>query len=261
MHAAANLNRRKLLLLSNSRDASGRFLQHAHEDFTQHLAGVHEVVFVPYAGVTVTWDAYAHHVREAMQEFGVRVRSVHDQVDAPKLVRDAEAIVVGGGNTFHLLAHVQRAGLLDLIRERVLAGMPYLGWSAGSVIACPTMQTTNDMPITEPDSFAALHLVGFQINAHFTDAHPPGFQGETRRQRLAEFVAANNGARVIGLPEGTWLKVAGKSIELRGQHDGVLFRADIPDTVVQRDVELGRTARGAVGVLNGVGGSHHANYP
>lgn len=233
-----NVSRRRLLLLSNSRDEAGRFLQHARDDLANHLAGVREVVFVPFAGVTVSWDAYAHHVREAMKEFGIDVRSVHDNGDALALVRSAEALAVGGGNTFHLLANVQRAGLLNAMRERALGGTPYLGWSAGSVIACPTIQTTNDMPITEPDSFKALQLVGFQINAHFTDAHPPGFQGETRRQRLAEFVAANASTNVVGLPEGTWICVSGASIELRGQHDAVLFRANEPDAVVRRNVEL-----------------------
>lgn len=240
----ANASRRKLLLLSNSRDEAGRFLQHAREDLAEHLYGVRELVFVPFAGVTISWDAYAHHVREAMQEFGVSVQSVHDSRDAAMLVRDAEALAVGGGNTFHLLANVQRSGLLEPIRERAMTGIPYLGWSAGSVIACPTMQTTNDMPITEPESFNALQLVGFQINAHFTDAHPPGFQGETRRQRLAEFVAANPAASVVGLPEGTWLRVAGPSIELHGAHDGVLFRANAADAVLARDLEL-------AGVLEG----------
>ncbi|MBC8089132.1 MAG: dipeptidase PepE [Phycisphaerae bacterium] len=231
-------SRRNLLLLSNSRDEAGRFLQHTRDDLSDQFAGVCNIVFVPFAGVTISWDAYANHVAEAMKEIGIVVQSVHGRSDAVSMVRDAEAIAVGGGNTFHLLANVQRAGLLDVIRERALAGTPYLGWSAGSVIACPTMQTTNDMPITEPDSFRALGLVQFQINAHFTDAHPLGFQGETRRQRLAEFVTANASARVVGLPEGTWLRVAGASVELHGQHDAVLFRAGVPDTPIARNVEL-----------------------
>jgi len=235
---AFDASRRKLLLLSNSRDAAGRFLQHAQEDLDGHLAGVQNIVFVPFAGVTISWDAYVHHVAEAMKEHGIGVQSVHNSSNAAELVRNAEAIAVGGGNTFHLLAHVQQAGLLNVIRERALAGTPYLGWSAGSVIACPTMQTTNDMAITEPDSFRALGLVGFQINAHFTDAHPPGFQGETRRQRLAEFVTANSAAKVVGLPEGTWLRVDGPSIALHGQHDAVLFKSNTPDTPVPRNIEL-----------------------
>lgn len=234
----ANNQQRKLLLLSNSRDQSGRFLQHTGNDLIEHLEGVRTITFVPYAGVTISWDAYAHHVREAMATFGVQVVSVHETDNTRAAVKDAESIAVGGGNTFHLLANVQREGLSDVLRAQALSGVPYLGWSAGSVIACPTMQTTNDMPITEPESFNALGLVGFQINAHFTDAHPPGFQGETRRQRLAEFVAANPGVSVVGLPEGTWLRVHGNSVVLRGQFDAPRFRSNRVDVTLGRDVEL-----------------------
>jgi dipeptidase E len=140
------------------------------------------------------------------------VRSIHTFADPVAAVGDADAMVIGGGNTFHLLTTMQRLGLVDSVRRRALGGMPYLGWSAGAVVACPTLQTTNDMPIVEPASFAALGLVDFQINAHFTDVHPPGFQGETRR-RLAEFVAANRrGGRV---PEGL-ARVAGDAVVLEG---------------------------------------------
>ena len=181
---------------------------------------------------------YAHHVREAMAAFGVKLLSVHETDDARAAIQDAEAIAVGGGNTFHLLANVQREQLMEVIRHKAFGGTPYLGWSAGSVIACPTMQTTNDMPITQPQSFKSLGLVGFQINAHFTDAHPPGFQGETRRQRLAEFVAANPGVSVVGLPEGTWLRVRGKSVMLRGPHAAPRFRLNAEDITLERDVDL-----------------------
>ncbi|MEO7363511.1 MAG: dipeptidase PepE [Gemmatimonadaceae bacterium] len=234
----AGYDQRRMLLLSNSRDEAGRFLQHLGEDLAEHLADVRTVTFIPYAGVTISWDAYAHQVREAMAPFGVKLTSVHDTDNARAAIHDAEAIAVGGGNTFHLLANVQREQLTDVIRNKCLSGTPYLGWSAGSVIACPTMQTTNDMPITQPESFNALELVRFQINAHFTDAHPPGFQGETRRQRLAEFVAANPGVSVIGLPEGTWLKVRGNSVVLRGQHVALRFRLNADELMLERDVEL-----------------------
>ena len=238
MRVADHSNRR-LLLLSNSRDESGRFLQHIGSDLTAHFAGVRKITFVPFAAVTIGWDVYTQHVREAISAFGVDVESVHDVSDARHAIETAEAIAVGGGNTFHLLAHVQRAGLLPLIRARAMSGVPYLGWSAGSVIAAPTMQTTNDMPITQPESFASLGLIGFQINAHFTDTHPPGFQGETRRQRLAEYVAANPTSSVVGLPEGTWLRVNGSSIVLRGLHDATHFQCGAADAVLARDAEIG----------------------
>jgi dipeptidase E len=213
----------RLLLLSNSRDAAGRYLVHARDALAAHLHGVRELLFVPYAGVTVSWDAYAVRVAAALEPLGLVVRSVHDYDDPLAAVRSAEAIAIGGGNTFHLLATLQRFGLVDPIRRRALDGMPYVGWSAGSVVACPTLQTTNDMPIVQPTSFEALKLVDFQINAHFTDAHPPGFQGETRRERLAEYVAANPSMRVIGLPEGDWLRVTGTEVHLEGEHEALVF--------------------------------------
>jgi dipeptidase E len=168
-------------------------------------------------------------VQGGLAPIGVEVAGVHRAGDAAAMaamVRDAEAIVVGGGNTFHLLKVLQEHALLDVVRERARAGVPYLGWSAGSVVAGPTIRTTNDMPIVEPPrGLAALGLVPFQINAHFTDAHPPGFQGETRRERLAEFLVANPSLSVVGLPEGDWLEVDGDVVTLRGAHAAVHFRA------------------------------------
>jgi dipeptidase E len=154
-------------------------------------------------------------------------------------VRDAEGIVVGGGNTFHLLARLYDAGLLDAIRGRVADGVPYVGWSAGAVVACPTIRTTNDMPIVAPPRLDALALVGFQINAHFTDVHPPGFQGETRRQRLAEFVAANPDVPVLGLPEGSMLRVVGAALTLLGPHEAPVFGVPGVDRLAPGPVPAG----------------------
>jgi dipeptidase E len=215
-----------LILLSNSRDAQGRYLYHCRDVLAELLVGVRRVAFVPYASVVASWDDYEAKVREALAPLGVEVDGVHRAADPAAAVRAAEAIAVGGGNTFHLLAHMQRTGVLDAARERARAGAPYFGWSAGSVVAGPTIRTTNDMPITEPpNGLGALGLVPFQINAHFTDAHPPNFQGETRRERLAEFLAANPALAVVGLPEGDWLRVDGAAVTLEGPHEAVLFRA------------------------------------
>ena len=208
--------RRRLLLLSNSTDPEGRYLHHPAAELRALLGGVRELLFVPYAGVTISWDRYAERVAEALAPLGCRVVPLHREPDARAAVRAAAAIAVGGGNTFHLLRALYAEGLVDAIRERVAAGVPYVGWSAGSVVACPTMRTTNDMPIVEPPSLAALGLVRFQINAHYTTFHPPGFRGETRAERLGEFVAANPGVPVIGLPEGTMLRVEGSDVRLLG---------------------------------------------
>ncbi len=215
---------RRLLLLSNSRDAEGRYLVHARDALAAHLEGAREVAFVPYAGVTVDWDAYAARAADALAPLGVAVRGVHADADPGAVLSGCGAVAVGGGNTFHLLAHLQRRGLLAVLRARAAAGVPYVGWSAGSVVACPTIRTTNDMPIVEPPGgLEALGLFGAQINAHFTDEHPAGFQGETRRQRLDEFVVANPGVTVIGLPEGSWLEVEGRDVRVGGPHEVVRF--------------------------------------
>jgi dipeptidase E len=134
-------------------------------------------------------------------------------------------VAVGGGNTFHLLARLYATGLLDAIRERVRSGTPYIGWSAGANVACPTIRTTNDMPIVEPPSFDALGLVPFQINAHFTDAAVPGHGGETRRQRIEEFLLANPGSQVVALPEGTGIEVSSAGATIFGVAPALVFRA------------------------------------
>src|SRR5256885_8845697 len=132
----------RLLLLSNSRDPQGRYLQHARDALAEQLGGVRRLLFVPFAAVGVSWDAYADMVREALAPLGIAVDGVHRAADMTAAVADAEAIAVGGGNTFHLLAQLHETGLLDVVRARVRAGVPYLGWSAGSVVACPTIRTT-----------------------------------------------------------------------------------------------------------------------
>jgi dipeptidase E len=216
----------RLLLLSNSRDAHGRFLHHPQGQIKAFLgARSRSVLFVPFAAVTVPWADYASRARAAFAEMDYRLTSLHEATSARDAVRDAEAIVVGGGNTFHLLLHLYAAGVLEILRERVKAGVPYIGWSAGSVIACPTIRTTNDMPIVEPPTLTALGVVPFQINAHYTDQHPAGFQGETRAERIAEFLVANPGMRVIGLAEGTMLQVEKDRIALHGDSAARIFEA------------------------------------
>jgi len=214
---------RRLLLISNSKDPQGRYLRWPEASLRGFLAGAGTVAFVPFAGVTVAFDAYTAKVRDVFAPMGLEVRSVHEAADAAKLLRGADAIAVGGGNTWRLLERLQATGLLDVIRDRALAGVRYFGWSAGAVLACPTIQTTNDMAVVVPAGTRALGLVPFQINPHYTDEHPAGFQGETRAERLAEFIELNPGVRVVGLSEGTLLRIEGDGIELVGGSDAVLF--------------------------------------
>ncbi|HKR00859.1 MAG TPA: dipeptidase PepE, partial [Pyrinomonadaceae bacterium] len=163
------MSRKRLLLLSNSMNYGQEFLEHAEGDIRDFLGdGVKRVLFVPFAGVTRTYDQYAAAVGEKFKEIGYELVPVHKAADAAEAIRSAEAVAVGGGNTFHLLRGLYESGLIESIRERVEAGLPYIGWSAGSNVACPTIRTTNDMPIVEPPSFNALNLVPFQINPHYT---------------------------------------------------------------------------------------------
>jgi dipeptidase E len=207
----------ELLLLSNSRNTGGEYLAHAMEAFADLLGGRRRAWFVPFAGVTVDWDAYTVMVQAALAPLGVEVTGAHGGAPPDGF----DALLVGGGNTFCLLRECRRRGLLEPMRRMATAGTPYAGWSAGANLTCPTIRTTNDMPIVDPGGFDALGLLGFQINPHFTNAMPPGHQGETREQRLLEFVTANPEVHVLGVPEGDWVRARGQHLELHGPKDAV----------------------------------------
>ncbi len=214
----------RLLLLSNSRNVGQGYLEHAATPLTDFLGrGVQRLLFVPYAAVRVTCDEFTTMVAHRFGELGYAIDPIH-KVRSPKAaLRSAAAIVVGGGNTFQLLATLHAKGLVDAIRDRVRGGAPYVGWSAGANVACPTMKTTNDMPIVEPKSLKAAGLVRFQINPHYLDVHPQGHGGETREERLLEFIAANPGMFVVGLREGSILRVEDGRVALLGEKSARLF--------------------------------------
>ncbi len=215
----------RLLLLSNSRTEGMGYLEHALAHLRDFLpTDVKEVLFVPYAGVTKTHYDYVEQVRPVFAALGANVVGLHRAHDAIDAVRRAQAIAVGGGNTWNLLRELRRNRVLPMIRQRVLEGMPYIGWSAGSNIAAPTIMTTNDMPICDPGGFDALALVPFQMNCHFLDGNPPGFKGETREERLREFGVLHPEVWVAGLREGTGLRIEGRSIALFGSAECRLFR-------------------------------------
>lgn len=215
---------RRLLLLSSSRNADGVYLTHAAQDIRELFgAPVARALFLPYAAVTFSHAQYTTRASIPFAALGIDLKSIDDAADPRDAVANANAIVVGGGNTFALLKSLYDRNLIDGIRARVLAGTPYLGWSAGAVITAPTIGTTNDMPIVEPPSLRALRLIPFQINAHYTDHHPPGHNGETRAERLEEFVAANASVRVLGLREGQSLRISGNDIALLGAGSAPIF--------------------------------------
>lgn len=215
----------RLLLISNSTNAGEQFLQHAEKDIRVFLGKeVNKITFIPYAGVTINFDDYTAKVAEKFGELGYDTESVHLSDNPAQLIKDAEAIVVGGGNTFQLADLLQQTYLIQAIRERVTEGVPYIGWSAGANAACPTIKTTNDMPIVQPQSFSVLNLVPFQINPHYLDANPEGHAGETREMRLAEFLEVNPEATVVGLRESTMLRLEGRKLSLVGPRPMRLFK-------------------------------------
>lgn len=219
-----------LLLLSNSSSDAG-YLTHALPWISDLAAGLPDgpALFLPYAGVTRSWDDYADLVSGALAPAGIAVQSLHREADPAAAVGRAALFIVGGGNTFQLLAQVRQLGVLTQLAGRVRSGQArYLGWSAGANLACPTIRTTNDMPIVDPGGLDALNLVPFQINAHYTEAHPPGHRGETRRQRLAEFCRVDPVTPVVGLPEGTGLRVADTRVTVLGDQPAVLLQGDAP---------------------------------
>jgi len=220
---------RRLLLLSSSRDAAGVYLLHSASAIRETLGpSVERVLFIPYAGVTISRADYVARAAVPFASLGYELESIDDAPDPGDGVARAEAIVIGGGNTFQLLATLYRNHLLDAIRARVHAGAPYIGWSAGAVITAPTIGTTNDMPIVEPKSLRALGLIPFQLNAHFTDFHQPNHQGETRAERLEEYVAVNRTTRVLGLREGSSLRITDDEIALNGEGSAPVFACGTP---------------------------------
>lgn len=218
----------KLLLISNSTNPGEDYLGWPRTYIKDFLDRYHvkKLVFIPFAGVTISYDAYTAKVRNVFAGLGFDIESVHEVKEPIKAIMQAEAIAVGGGNTFQLVNELLRTGMMQAIREKALYGTPYIGWSAGSNVACPSLRTTNDMPITEPLSFNCMGLIPFQINPHYLDAHPGNHGGETREQRIEEFLVINPNIYVAGLREATLLELTNGQLQLKGRHPMRVFRKD-----------------------------------
>ena len=228
---------KRLLLISSSAVHGTPYLEHAAEALKERLHGVKTVLFIPYA--LKDHGAYAAKVRAAFEGMGFGLDALHEAPDAVAAIERAEAVFTGGGNTFRLLDTVQRLGLMEPIRARVAAGMPYTGASAGTNLACPTIRTTNDMPIVEPASFDALGLVPFQINPHYLDPDPAStHKGETREERLLQYHEENT-LPVVGLREGSMLWVDGDRVTLKGTKAARLFRRGMEPVEVEPGSDLG----------------------
>jgi dipeptidase E len=204
-----------LLLLSNSMNHGTPMFSHASEAFVEVAAGK-TVTFIPFA--LADWDDYAERVTAALGAFDIEVVSAHHAVDPARAILDADVVMMGGGNTFRLLDTLYGLDVVDGLGRHVRDGATrYMGASAGTSVACPTIRTSNDMPICQPPSFDALNLLPFQINLHYFDADPNStFMGETREERIEEFLEEND-CPVLALYEGSWLRVDGDTASVTGR--------------------------------------------
>jgi dipeptidase E len=220
---------KRLLLISNSTHNGESFLSYTRQYIKQFLGESQlNIVFIPYAAVDISWLEYTNMVHSAFSDLGHTIKSAEDGNTPASAINSADAIIIGGGNTFNLLYHLQEKRLMDVISSKVKSGTPYIGWSAGANVACPGIFTTNDMPVIQPDSFKALNLVPFQINPHYTDGTIPNYNGESREERIREFLQLHQEKVVVGLREGSMLLIEDKNIEILGNKTVKLFRYNLP---------------------------------
>ncbi|XP_073829960.1 probable alpha-aspartyl dipeptidase [Musca autumnalis] len=227
MQKVTKMAERALLLLSSSRVHGYGYLEHAKSEITNFFnkRNVQTILFVPYA--LKDHDKYTATVSEALQPWGYKVEGLHTKEDPVKAIDSAEAIFIGGGNTFVLLKTLYEKKLVEVIRDKVLKqGVPYMGSSAGTNVATASINTTNDMPVAYPPTFVALTLVPFNINPHYLETDPnTKHKGETRDERINEYLEYNTGSKgVLGLREGTALLVEGDTATLVGDRKAKLFR-------------------------------------
>ena len=212
----------RALLISSSKVFGGGYLDHAEAAIRERLGGVRRVLFIPHA--LANREAYAETAHTRFKAMGFELYSLHAAADPHAAVEAAEAVFVGGGNTFRLLKALSELGVLLLLRAQALTGVPYIGASAGTNVACPTVRTTNDMPIVEPPSLAALGLVRFQVNPHYVDPDPNSrHMGETREERLLQYLEEND-VPVVGLREASMLRIEDSGATLLGTAPAHIFR-------------------------------------
>jgi dipeptidase E len=213
---------RRVLLISNSTVHGRGYLDHASQEIVRLLGRARMVLFFPFA--LFDHDAYAVKAKRRFAGMGFQLESIHSANDPQQAIADADALFIGGGNTFRLLKALQDLELIEPIRGKVCNGTPYIGSSAGSNVAGLTIKTTNDMPIVQPSSFDALGLVSFQINPHFQDPELNSTQmGETREERILQFLEEND-TPVVGLREGAWIMGENERAWLGGANGARVFR-------------------------------------
>ncbi len=226
------------LMLSASKEGDTPYLAHTLPFIQPMTKDARHWVFIPYAGVTVSYDEYLQKVQTGLASLDIEIRGIHEFDDPVAAINQAEGVMVGGGNTFHLLHELYRLNLIETIKTRVQQGMAYIGWSAGSNITGLSIRTTNDMPIIEPASFNALGILPFQLNPHYTNFVLPGHNGETRAQRLKEFTCVDPQTPIIGIQEGSALWRRGDTLSLVGEKEAFLFKGEIQEQAIPAHSDL-----------------------
>ena len=216
---------KKLLIASTSTVHGKAYLEYILPELSDFYKGVKEVLFIPYARPSgLSHDEYTNRVKDAFQKINMNVKGIHEFDSPIDAVNNAKGIFTGGGNTFLLVSQLYSHKLISVIKNVVENGIPYFGTSAGSVITGVTMQNTNDMPIIYPPSFNTLGLLNFNFNCHFLDPDPNStHMGETRETRINEYHTIN-ATPVLGLREGSWLRLNGQKVILKGKLNARLFQ-------------------------------------
>jgi dipeptidase E len=230
----------KVLALSSSRVGGGGFLEKALPLVVDFIGSEPlNIAFVPFASVQKDYEAYGDMVKQAFKSLPYSINTVIP-ANAKEVLQHADVIMIGGGNTFKLLHDIYDQELFDIISNKVKNGMPYVGWSAGANLTGMSISTTNDMPIIQPRSFASFGFFPFQINPHYVNLIVEGHHGETRDQRIEEFVTLNPGVPVVGLPEGTALELANDVVNFIGESDGVIFKGEAGKPIQKTTIKNGK---------------------
>ena len=215
---------KKLLVVSTSTIHGSGYLEYLTDEISDFFNGIEEIIFIPYARPSgMTHDDYTTNARKKFEALNIKVKGLHECADPKEAIRQAKGVFTGGGNTFVLLKTLHDLGLIDELKRKIESGMPYMGTSAGSNITGLTIGTTNDMPIVYPPSFDAIGVLPFNLNPHYLDPDPTStHKGETRQTRIEEFLVFND-IKVVGLREGSWLRVNGDDITLNGPLTARIF--------------------------------------
>lgn len=228
-----------ILLASTSTLFGGGYLEYLRPELEKLFAGVSEIVFVPFARPGgISHEEYTKNAAGFFAKMGITVKGLHEFEDKVSALNDANAYFTGGGNTFLLVKTLHEQGLMDVLKQNVESGKPYLGSSAGSNIGGVNMQTTNDMPIVYPPSFECMGLVPFNLNPHYLDPNPAlKHNGETRETRIKEFLTQND-IKVVGLREGNWIRRIGEKITTEGKESTRIFEKDKAPYEISPGTEL-----------------------